>query len=296
MHRHTRLSVLPLALAVALTGCSSTSGDSADDTAQASTARPAGCERNRCDIDYDKCQATETDRCAECNAECGAMSYEFVVQCLDVCMDICSSPSTSTCSSTHDSCVKSPRNAVCTDGMDPNDLPTSPDWFWTFTSPAEAHQGACTADELTQFETDCLGESSSTSACEAFVTAHRSCNECIVTDEAAPVWGPIIVDSSGDSWLNSEGCIAHVAGDESCAKTVYEANSCLSGCNQASDREACLEFARAHDCKQKLAAAESCAAELGVGTSPDYAPCGGAVAEATPEIMMSVIGFFCGSP
>ena len=296
MHRHAFRSALPLAFLTVLAGCSSPDGAAAEGTAQASTARPAGCERNLCDVEYDRCEANTTDRCSECNTQCSAMSYELVVQCLDTCMDICSSPAPSTCSSARESCVMSTRNAICTDGIDPNDLPTSPEWFWMFRSPSEAHQGVCSAQELTQFEKACLGKKSSTSACEAFTSAHRGCAKCIVTDVDAAAWGPIIVDGTGRSWVNSEGCIARVAGDEDCAEKIYEANSCLSGCNQASDGEACLEFARAHNCKHRLAAAESCSAELGVDTSPEYASCGGAATEATLDITMDVIGFFCGAP
>ena len=292
MHRHALFYVVALVLA----GCSAASAGSTDTPLQESTARPADCERNLCDVGYDRCKASETDRCAECNATCATIDSEFVVQCLDRCSDICSSPSTSTCSASRDVCVTTPRNAVCTDGMDPNDLPTSPDWFWSFHSPAEGHQGACTADELRQFEKACLGAKGSASACEAFATAHPRCDRCIATDASAEAWGPLVVDSSGNSWLNSEGCIARVAGDESCANKVYDANTCLSGCNEATNRDACLEFARANECKHRLTAAESCAAELGIDTSPEFAPCGPALGEAPEEIIMGIIGLFCGSP
>jgi hypothetical protein len=292
MHRHALFYVAALVLA----GCSAASAGSAAATTQESTARPADCEQNLCDVDYDTCKASETDRCAECNSTCATIDYQFVVQCLDTCSDICSSPSTSTCGTWRDGCVTTHRNAVCTDGMDPNDLPKSPDWIWSFHSPAEAHQGACTASELTQFETACLGAKSSASACEAFATAHPHCGRCILTDVTAEAWGPLVIDSSGDSWLNSEGCIARVAGDESCARKLYEANTCLSGCSGATDRDTCLEFARANECRYKVTAAESCAAELGVDNSPEYAPCGPALGEATEEIIMGIIGLFCGSP
>jgi hypothetical protein len=67
----------------------------------------------------------------------------------------------------------------------------------------------------------------------------------------------------------------------------------LSGCTGATDRDACLAFACANDCKKAVSEAESCAAALGVGTSPAYSPC--AVGDATAEITMGVIEFFCGS-
>jgi hypothetical protein len=285
-------ALLPFFILV-LAGCSSSSS-SADDPNE-STARPAGCERNHCDVDYDRCQATERDRCAECNAGCAGLSNEYAFECLSICRDICSSPSTSTCETTRDSCVRTARNAVCTDGMDVNDLPKSPSWYHSFQSPADAHQGACTPDALKEFDEACSSEKSSKSACQAFSKAHSACNRCIVSDALTSAWGPLLVDSSGRSWVNTEGCVARVAGDETCATKVYEANTCLSRCNEASDREACLAFARANDCKKALSEAESCAAKLGVGSSPAYAPCGPAIGDATAEILMSVIGFFCGS-
>lgn len=290
MHRHALFSVLGLALV--FVGCSAPSADAPEE----STERPAGCNRNRCDVEYERCKPTERDPCAECNATCSTMDYELAVQCLDACMRICSRPSTSTCGSIRDSCAKTSRNAICTDGMAPDDLPTSPAWFYSFRSPMEAHRAACTADELKDFDEACLGAKSSTSSCQAFAEAHPDCRQCIVTDAVAPEWGPLLFDSSGHSWLNTEGCIAHVAGDESCAAKVYEANKCLSGCNGATDRDACIAFARAQDCKKVVTEAESCSAKLGVGTSPAYAPCGPAVGDATEEITRSIIEFFCGSP
>ncbi len=296
MHRHALHSAFSLAFLAVLAACSSPDGAAADGTTQASTGRPADCERTLCNVDYDRCKANETDYCSQCNAQCSAVSYEFVVQCLETCMDICSTPSPDTCSSSYESCVASTRNAICTDGIHPNDLPTSPEWFWTFRSPARAHQGACSAKELTQAEKACFGKNSSSSACKAFASEHQGCSECIVTDVDAAAWGPFVVDGSGRSWVNTEGCIARVAGDESCAEKIYEANACLSGCTHATDREACFEFARGHDCKHKVAAAASCSEELGLDTSPEYAPCGGTSVEATLDTVMDVIGFFCGTP
>jgi hypothetical protein len=179
-------SSTPLPRRLVRAGCSSSPSA---DAPEESTERPAGCARTECDVDYDRCKPTETDRCAQCTATCSTIDYEFAFQCPETCSDICSSPSTSVCDSTRDSCVKTHRNAVCTDGMDPNDLPKSPDWFYSFHSPAEPHQGACTADELKQFDEACLGAKSSTSACEAFSKAHAGCRQCIVTDALAPAVG-----------------------------------------------------------------------------------------------------------
>jgi hypothetical protein len=199
----------------------------------------------------------------------------------------------------------------CNDAVQPVDVPAStdhanvasppasgwrsPEWFSSFRAPAAAHQGACTADELRLFSETCVGATGSEADCGEFTKLHSRCIQCIATDVAAPAWGPFVIDSIGNTWLNTEGCIARVAGDEDCARKVYTANGCLSGCSSAPDRDACLVSARASECKKVVSDAESCAAKLGLGTSPAYAPCGQAVGDASDETTRTVVAFFCGA-
>lgn len=258
--------------------------------------RPAGCGQTRCDLAYTHCTETEVDDCDQCNETCRGIGYDLLVQCLETCERICANPTPSLCPGERESCSRSPRNAVCVDGLAWRDLPSPSDATFAMKPPAKAHQGACTAAELTDFYAAC-GATATPTSCNAFAEAHRSCTTCLVTDATASTWGPHVTSSNGWSWLNTEGCIASVAGNDACATKVYGANVCLSRCQGSAKREACLAIAREDDCKAIVREAEACAAELGVGTSPAYAPCGGfAVGDGTPEAGASVSAYFCGAP
>lgn len=312
MHRSKLVTVL----ALILTGCSASSSSFADDPSTfLSPRRPDGCTRTRCDAEYDTCTASKTDRCEECRSTCATIGYEFAIQCHSACVQICSQASSSVCADNRTACEKTERDAVCIDGIDAitgprpsspsigdaphaagpdtESRPSSPSWSYSFTSPAETHQDACTDDELRQFA-DACGAKGSASRCRTFSKSHVDCAACVVSEPRAPAWGPLVVSSSGNTWINSEGCIARVAGDERCAKKIYEANRCLSGCSDANDRNACITTARDSECKAMVTEAESCALSLGVGSSPAYAPCGLAVGDANEDLVRRVITFFCG--
>jgi hypothetical protein len=287
-------ALLPV-VALLLAACSSAADATSTAPAVTSTEPPPGCERTLCDAEYDACKASEVDHCSACNDTCNGVMYEYMVQCLEACGRICSAPSStaSACTSQREGCATAQRNTVCIDGVDARDVPAAPTWTHQPRPAEKPHQGACTSDELDTFTSACLV--GSTTSCRAFAEGHRTCTACISSGAADASWGPLVLDDHGRSWLNSEGCIAAVSGDDACAKTIYGANTCLSACDGAKNAEVCRQLALAGSCKDVVADAESCAARLGVGTDPAFAACGGAVGNASVESMASVIAFFCGN-
>jgi hypothetical protein len=144
--------------------------------------------------------------------------------------------------------------------------------------PSHAHRDDCTSDQIDSLFA-CLKDSatqSSPPSCAPWgatmSTANRTCYQCIVTDDAQPEWGPLIVHSG----LNTEetnyagcaalvegvpdggGCGGKVAADVACESAAC-AVSCpvdssgngldgLNACITAADRGTCSAFATAAAC------------------------------------------------
>lgn len=288
-------ALLPVT-ALLLAACSSAAEATSGDAASSSTEPPPGCERTLCDAEYDVCKASEVNRCDECHDTCNGVMNEYLVQCLEACRRICNAPSSTAgaCSSQREGCAKDERNTVCIDGLDARDLPKARTWKHDARPAERPHQGACTKDELAAFTSACLEGNTTDESCRTFAEGHRTCTSCITSGAEDPAWGPLVLDDDGGTWLNTEGCIAAVSGDEACAKKIYNANACLSACAGAQNPDVCRELVLAGSCKDVIPAAETCAEQLGVGSDPAFAPCGPAVGDATREIRRSVLAFFCG--
>jgi hypothetical protein len=167
----------------------------------------------------------------------------------------------------------------------------------TWRKSAKFYQGVCTPGDLTSFRSACLGPD--ISGCAKAVSAE--CAKCIATDEAADVYGAIIVHK-GWAEPNVPGCVANAMGDPTgvrCAGAMQAAQMCelaacaancpvtsdatlsqLADCRSAADKGQCSGLVNDAQCVQGLGEA-----------GPDVAACfsGKSFAEA----YMAVAGLFC---
>lgn len=116
----------------------------------------------------------------------------------------------------------------------------------------------------------------------------------MLSDSNRDEWGPLVLHGRSQLWVNSEGCVAAVSGDQECAEALYDANACLAGCVDAPDVDACRAFATRHLCASEIEHATRCIEELGVATKPEYEPCGHDPMGGSVDAH-AVVRFFCGN-
>jgi hypothetical protein len=97
-------------------------------------------------------------------------------------------------------------NNTCTSGLscetcDVTGFSVSPQ-----AKPIGPKSGACTSAQLTAFDTACAATSSTQATCSTWETANAGCSACIVTDQTAASWGPLVCTQAGCS-INVPGCI-----------------------------------------------------------------------------------------
>lgn len=281
-----------------LAGCASTNG------AADPTARPPSCQKNECDIAYDRCKATHVappDNCKACNDECNNVSYDQIVSCLETCQSICSRASApdTACEDQSTGCQKTAENAICTDGLDPKDVPGDITMTFTWKPPATPHAGVCTDSGIATFINVCQS-SGSQSACDAFVKGHAACTSCVVSRSDADTWGALVVFSASanqaQTVTNDVGCVAAIEGDATesgCGAKLFARDVCLSRCSAATDASTCIDFASAHDCKAEVVAAAACVQKLGIAEAGSpYEVC--RVDQGDNNSIISLARFFCG--
>lgn len=134
---------------------------------------------------------------------------------------------------------------------------------------AKFYQGACAPADLDKFRAGCLG--SDASGCAKAVSP--DCAKCIATDEAADIYGAVIVHK-GWVELNIPGCVANGMGDPTgvrCAGAMQAVAMCelaacsancpvtsnatltlLSACRAAADKGQCNPLSTDAKCAQGL--------------------------------------------
>jgi hypothetical protein len=196
-----------------------------------------------------------------------------------------------------------------TDGGSDGPLACPPADLAGWQAPAYRHAqmrqpAACTAQLITDFYDACLGASSSQSACNQSWgsgedTAHATCQNCLVTQSSAMLWGPL-VDFGNTVSINVAGCIelldpAQVA----CATAAQQADACQHQACDAScpvttassfaDWKACIVAASSGECMSYLQAA-SC-----LNTEADGGAAASCVTGMTFEDQyLAIAKVFCG--
>lgn len=110
----------------------------------------------------------------------------------------------------------------------------------TWKPPIASKSGACSTTQISSFFDACLGPSSNSAGCGAYIQANSSCAACLQSNDTDPKYGPVIWHSNGLYYTtNIAGCIADEqadAGADGCG-AAYQAvvqcketacNACLS--------------------------------------------------------------------
>ncbi len=127
--------------------------------------------------------------------------------------------------------------------------------------------GKCTQQQLTDFDTACLSDTSTQSGCTAWRQANATCDACVVTQDTSAQWGPLVCSTAGCS-LNVPGCLdlalnqvsTENGTNGSCGDLLNASYECqdyaCSACNIAADGgsdpasfSTCDQSALANECK-----------------------------------------------
>jgi len=191
--------------------------------------------------------------------------------------------------------------------------------------------GACSAGDITAFDTACLSTSSDQTSCFAWQNAEAdagpNCLNCIYTFQTGATWGPFVCDNqSGQCTINIPGCVDLALGQTgqenststgSCGDLLNASYECqdyaCGSCNVAADGgsdsasfDQCLgtnsntDGALNNECKSFADAFDSasqCAALTGdAGLTGDLAGCFPADANTgyTEQELTNFVNYFCG--
>lgn len=136
----------------------------------------------------------------------------------------------------------------------------------TWTPPAAANATACSDQQISDYYADCLNPNAPTGACTTWqgITANANCAKCLVTQESASAWGPLIAVPNNVLYANIGGCIALETGDTTssgCGAKAWQASQCedLSCSNNCAgsaftDYQACTQAAATGTCAPEIAA------------------------------------------
>lgn len=295
------LLVLPVVFSIATAACTGggttttfTTGASEN---VSSPAPPAGCERTWCDVEADRCKASERDYCSECFDKCAdtiSLNPDFTVSCVETCNGICQRSATSdACGDSLRLCRSSKKNTVCADDIPAVDLPdSSKQVYLDWKPPASPHAGVCTDAAIQSLIDSCI-DSASEEVCDAAINRHLYCARCMFSVESAPAWGPfVITEYTGRLVGNDWGCIAEIEGDDECAQVLMNYDNCLQACAGAKDLESCKALANEHTCSMYWnSKTAECEARV---QDPRFAVCSRNAKRFDDTVPL--VRFFCGSP
>jgi hypothetical protein len=170
-------------------------------------------------------------------------------------------------------------------------------WVPPALKPVKTSPGACSAQDISDFDAACLNANGSVTACTAFTTAHPACRMCLVSTSTDASWGPV-VQYSGIESLNVAGCLSLVdAANAACARSVQNLTLCVhAACDPAcpvTDNASymlwrtCSTAAQANACSTYRQAATCSTMASG------RAACAGASFEAE---FLAIAPLFCGNP
>ena len=234
-----------------------------------------------------------------------SVRFPFAAQLLSLAAAAASAALFGACSSTS----SGTGNGAATDGgaTDGAALVCAPADVTAFTPPAyhsaNAPTAACTQDLVDAYYTDCLAPATTDLTCAPFATtgdlAHKACAACIVSQDTAARFGPL-VQHKGTVSLNLSGCIElrDAQNGLACAKAYQAAEDC--------DDAACVDKCPVSD-DASFAAYKACtqaAAGGGCKAYTDGIACAAGEADAGPaavcfqgqsfqDLYRSIVPVFC---
>ncbi len=143
--------------------------------------------------------------------------------------------------------------------------------------PVKRVVGACTAQNISDFNTACLAQGHTKAMCDAYKTASAACAACLETPSTAAGWGAGVFHKSaapgstlGVIYANIGGCFEILGGAEGldCAKKAQiaeacEGTACDASCQITDDAsfqlyQACLTQAAMNGCSAQATARSQC--------------------------------------
>jgi len=177
----------------------------------------------------------------------------------------------------------------------------------TWKPPIASGSGACNHTQISSFFDACMGPSSSTAGCNAFVQANATCSTCLQSNDTDPEYGPVIWHANRLYYTtNIAGCIADEqadAGAGGCG-AAYQAvvqckesacNACLSPTSPDFSVYATCENQAGTECQSFIDALTStCGTALGDPNS-SVAPCIPPSTATAEEAYLALAPIFCGT-
>ena len=178
-------------------------------------------------------------------------------------------------------------------------------------SAPKAHQGVCTAAQISDYLTACLSSGDAGSdpdaaaaACDNFYATASACATCIggpnSADAGAFVFPVIVPVSDTEVVPNTVGCIAALStGDDACKLSFTEEQNCeesaCSPCTSDSDFSACIAYADADTagCPSVDPVDSACTTAVNAVSSTDQTSCG-AGASSFNDAYQAVATIMCG--
>ena len=159
----------------------------------------------------------------------------------------------------------------------------------------------CTTAASNAIFNGCFAATATNATCTAAATANTACYNCIVTNDTAASWGPVINQSNGVVRLNEGGCIQLADNAQStCAHSVESTNGCEDkACKAAcpvTDNASftlyqnCVSSADTGGCATYVSASNTCANAIPI-TSNAYNCVRGATFQA---LYQNIVPVFCG--
>jgi hypothetical protein len=168
---------------------------------------------------------------------------------------------------------------------------------------------ACTSTALTDIYNDCFATGGSATKCEADETTYASCYTCMVTDETATSYGPLIASKNGGLvFINQAGCIDLLEPcNSACAGAFQGATQCeLAGCEgncpspltstTGTDFQDCVDTligCNPGGCDQFYGNYTTCGALLN-GTDHPASVCVGTSSSTFEDLYNAIVPVFCG--
>jgi hypothetical protein len=175
----------------------------------------------------------------------------------------------------------------------PGDVST---WTPPALKPPKTPSQSCTAQEIMDYDTNCLAMGSSGSTCTPYMAAHKACSTCLQSKSTDPNWGPLVV-FTGVININVSGCLALVEGATStCAQAVQNYVLCIhTACDGVCPVNSQASFALWKQC-ETTALAQGCAtygnASNCVSTDDAGSIC--SVSGGIDAAFLSIAPLFCG--
>jgi hypothetical protein len=176
-----------------------------------------------------------------------------------------------------------------------------------FTPPAYKHAKhvptACTAQNLKDYDTDCLNATSKNQAtCTSWKTANATCYGCLVSQETDATWGAL-VSHNGVLSLNTAGCVELTdptdtacapadQGQEACIEAACDTQCPVKDQTSFTNYQACVQTAASQGCGTFISTANTACSS--VATSAASAVCFPSSSGTFETNFAAIAPIFCG--